>query len=99
MSPRVQWQQSYIADDVDAVIEHARRGAFPADSVAHVSSVIDPGAGKLSAEDLAATTKTSNDVLAGMAGRAQWVHSYVTDDAITPPRAASPSPRSARSAP
>ncbi|MDQ1710860.1 MAG: hypothetical protein QOE45_310 [Frankiaceae bacterium] len=55
MSPRVQWQQSYvtddkiycvyIADDVDAVLEHARRGGFPADSVAHVSSVIDPTSG------------------------------------------------------
>ncbi|MDQ1710861.1 MAG: hypothetical protein QOE45_311 [Frankiaceae bacterium] len=42
-----------------------------------------PGAGKLSAEELAGITKTSNGVLAGMAGRAQWIESYVTDDAIT----------------
>ena len=41
------------------------------------------GAGSLSAEDLSAITKKSNEVLAGMAGRAQWVQSYVTKDAIT----------------
>lgn len=42
-----------------------------------------PGAGRLSAEDLQGIAKTSNGVLAGMAGRAQWVQSFVTDDAIT----------------
>jgi hypothetical protein len=42
-----------------------------------------PGAGALSDGDLRAIATTSNSVLAGMAGRAQWVHSYVTDDAIT----------------
>jgi len=42
-----------------------------------------PGAGALSAADLQGIAKTSNEVLTGMAGRAQWVQSYVTDDAIT----------------
>lgn len=42
-----------------------------------------PGAGSLSDEDIQAISQKSNEVLAGMAGRAQWVQSYVTDDAIT----------------
>ena len=42
-----------------------------------------PGAGKLSADEIAGITKTSNAVLAGMGGRAHWEHSYVTADAIT----------------
>jgi hypothetical protein len=42
-----------------------------------------PGAGQLSAADLQAIAHKSNDVLAGMAGRAQWVHSFVSEDAIT----------------
>jgi hypothetical protein len=42
-----------------------------------------PGAGKLGAADLQGIAKTSNEVLAGMAGRAHWVESYVTADAIT----------------
>jgi hypothetical protein len=42
-----------------------------------------PGAGTLSAADLQAIAQKSNEVLAGMAGRAQWVQSFVTDDAIT----------------
>lgn len=42
-----------------------------------------PGAGRLTADELHAITEKSNQVLAGMAGRAQWVHSYVTEDAIT----------------
>jgi hypothetical protein len=42
-----------------------------------------PGAGRLTADELHAISAKSNQVLAGMAGRAQWVHSYVTDDAIT----------------
>ena len=56
MAPRVQWQQSYvtddkiycvyIAEDADAVLEHARLGGFPADSVARVSTVIDPATGE-----------------------------------------------------
>ncbi|MFN2537671.1 MAG: DUF4242 domain-containing protein [Mycobacteriales bacterium] len=42
-----------------------------------------PGAGKLSAEELHGIAKKSNEVLAGMSGRAHWVESYVTDNAIT----------------
>ena len=42
-----------------------------------------PGAGSLSDADIQAISQKSNEVLAGMAGRAQWVQSYVTDDAIT----------------
>jgi hypothetical protein len=56
MAPKVQWQHSYvtddkiycvyIADDADSVREHAKRGGFPADSVARVASVIDPTTGE-----------------------------------------------------
>lgn len=42
-----------------------------------------PGAGRLSADELRAIAAKSNEVLAGMAGRAQWVESFVSDDAIT----------------
>lgn len=42
-----------------------------------------PGAGKLSADELRGIAAKSNDVLAGMGGRAHWVQSFVTDDAIT----------------
>ena len=52
MGPQVQWLQSfvtddkvycvYIAPDEEAVKEHARRGGFPASSVARVRTVIDP---------------------------------------------------------
>jgi hypothetical protein len=42
-----------------------------------------PGAGGLSVDELRSIAQKSNEVLAGMAGRAQWVESYVTDDAIT----------------
>jgi hypothetical protein len=52
MGPSVQWLHSfvtddkiycvYIADNEELIREHARRGGFPADSVAQVRSVIDP---------------------------------------------------------
>jgi hypothetical protein len=42
-----------------------------------------PGAGALGPEDLRAISAKSNQVLTDMGGRAQWVTSYVTDDAIT----------------
>jgi len=52
MGPRIQWQQSYvtdnkivciyIADDEQAVREHAKQGGFPANSVAIVRAIIDP---------------------------------------------------------
>jgi hypothetical protein len=41
-----------------------------------------PGAGAMSSEELAAIACRSNTVLSGMNGRAQWLHSYVTDDRI-----------------
>jgi Protein of unknown function (DUF4242) len=42
-----------------------------------------PGAGALSSGEISAIARTSNEVLAGMEGRAHWVESYVTGDAIT----------------
>ena len=52
MGPRVQWQQSYvtgdkiycvyIADSEEDVLEHAKKGGFPADTVSAVHAVIDP---------------------------------------------------------
>jgi hypothetical protein len=56
MAPRAQWVQSYvtpdklyciyIADDLEAVHEHARGGGFPADVVSPVVTVIDPTTGE-----------------------------------------------------
>jgi hypothetical protein len=56
MAPRVQWLHSYvtgdklycvyIADDTEAVREHARCGGFPADAVYQVSTIIDPTTGE-----------------------------------------------------
>jgi hypothetical protein len=52
LGPEVQWVQSYVTGDKiyciynaaneELVREHARRGGFPADSVARVMSTIDP---------------------------------------------------------
>lgn len=52
MGPEIQWMQSYVTDDklycvyvapnVDAVREHARRGGFPANRVSQVRTIIDP---------------------------------------------------------
>jgi hypothetical protein len=52
LGPDVQWVQSYVTGDKiyciynaaseELVREHARRGGFPANSVARVMSVIDP---------------------------------------------------------
>jgi len=52
MGPRVVWQQSYVTDDkifcvyiADSeqdVLEHARKGGFPANPVSVVRAVIDP---------------------------------------------------------
>jgi hypothetical protein len=41
-----------------------------------------PGAGALSTDDVHAVAARSNEVLAGMAPRAQWLHSYVTADKV-----------------
>ena len=41
-----------------------------------------PGAGALTPADLQAIAEKSVSVLGGMDGRAQWIHSYVTDDKL-----------------
>lgn len=41
-----------------------------------------PGAGGLASEELQAIAQKSNDVLAGLDGRAQWLQSFVTDDKL-----------------
>lgn len=41
-----------------------------------------PGAGALSSVELHDISAKSNEVLAAMAPRAQWIHSYVADDKI-----------------
>ena len=52
MGPQIQWLQSfvtgdklycvYLAPDEAAVLEHARRGGFPANRVSAVKQMIDP---------------------------------------------------------
>jgi hypothetical protein len=52
LTPRIQWQESYVADDKtfcvylaenEAVIrEHARLSGFPANVITEVKAVIDP---------------------------------------------------------
>jgi hypothetical protein len=52
LGPQVQWVQSYVTDDKiyciyiasnkELVLEHARQGGFPANSVAEVKGMIDP---------------------------------------------------------
>lgn len=39
-----------------------------------------PGIGKLSGKELKGAAETSNGALAKLAGKAQWIHSYVADD-------------------
>ncbi|MCU1393954.1 MAG: hypothetical protein JWM34_2382 [Ilumatobacteraceae bacterium] len=56
MATRAQWQQSYVtddklfcvyvADDPEAIREHAAKGGFPVTAVHRVSSVIDPSTGE-----------------------------------------------------
>lgn len=41
-----------------------------------------PGAGDLSDDEVCAISAKSNEVLAAMAPRAQWQHSYVTGDKL-----------------
>jgi hypothetical protein len=41
-----------------------------------------PGAGQLSADELRAASQKSNEVLAAMLPRPQWLQSYVTDDKL-----------------
>lgn len=52
LGPQIQWVQSFVTDDKvycvyiapneEMVLEHARKGEFPANSVAAVKRVIDP---------------------------------------------------------
>lgn len=59
MSPRAKWLHSYVtddqiicvyvADDEEAVLEHARGGGFPANRISRVASVIDPATGERAA--------------------------------------------------
>ena len=52
LGPQIQWVQSYVTDDKiyciyiapnkEMVLEHARQGGFPANSVAEVKTIIDP---------------------------------------------------------
>ena len=41
-----------------------------------------PGAGRLTADELRAISEKSNRVLTELGGDVQWLHSYVTDDAL-----------------
>lgn len=59
LGPDVQWVHSfvtddritclYIASDEEAVLEHARRGGFPATRVLRVRTIIDPTTAETSA--------------------------------------------------
>ncbi len=52
LGPQIQWVESYVTDDkiyciyiapnADMVMEHAKQGGFPANSVAEVRNVISP---------------------------------------------------------
>ncbi|MCU1359791.1 MAG: hypothetical protein JWN99_1080 [Ilumatobacteraceae bacterium] len=56
LSPRVKWQQSYVtddkvfcvylADDQQAIREHAVLAGLPADAIHRVGAVIDPSTGE-----------------------------------------------------
>jgi hypothetical protein len=56
MGPDLRWLTSYVTDDKlycvyvapneDIILDHARCGGFPADSVNKVSRVIDPSTGE-----------------------------------------------------
>lgn len=52
MGPQIQWVHSYVTDNKiycvynapneEMVLEHAKKGGFPANSVSKVSMIIDP---------------------------------------------------------
>ena len=56
MGPRIQWVHSYvtadklycvyIAEDADAIYDHARCGGFPANVVSEVATIFDPTTGE-----------------------------------------------------
>ena len=59
LGPEIKWIESYVTADKiycvyrapseELIREHARRGGFPADSVAMVTAVIDPGTAEVAA--------------------------------------------------
>lgn len=67
MGPQIQWVQSYVtgdkvyciylAPDAEMIREHARRGGFPANSVAQVHAVIDPTTADEAAPTLTAASR------------------------------------------
>jgi hypothetical protein len=56
LGPEVRWLQSfvtddkiycvYVAPDEELILEHARCGGFPAETITMVSAVIDPSTGE-----------------------------------------------------
>lgn len=56
LGPQIQWLESfvtdnkiyciYIAPDEESVREHAKRGEFPANSIAEIKTIIDPTTGE-----------------------------------------------------
>ena len=52
LGPQIQWQESYVTDDKvycvyiapneEMILEHAKQGGFPANSVQEIRSIIDP---------------------------------------------------------
>lgn len=52
MGPQIQWVQSYVTGDKiycvyiapnkEMILEHAKQGGFPANSVNEISAIIDP---------------------------------------------------------
>jgi hypothetical protein len=61
LGPSVQWVESFVTDDKiyciyiapseQAVLEHARRGGFPANRISEVRNVIDPTTSEASAAE------------------------------------------------
>jgi len=58
MGGQTQWVESfvtenkiycvYVAPNVEAVLEHAQKGGFPADQISEIKSVIDPTTAEVS---------------------------------------------------
>jgi hypothetical protein len=52
LGPQIQWLESYVTADkiycvylapnADIILEHARRGGFPANRISEIKTVIDP---------------------------------------------------------
>ncbi|HSU29280.1 MAG TPA: DUF4242 domain-containing protein [Chitinophagaceae bacterium] len=52
MGPRIQWVHSYVAGDKiyciynspneEMIMEHAKKGGFPANKITKISQIIDP---------------------------------------------------------